>query len=201
MAKRTRKPAQVVQLEIDGFMAKHRSEFEENEDVIFFRHFAQQDREKAWGHRAFSAEDFDAWAKAEAAAELAHPGWRRKRELIRELRKYWLVRLLRAAKKENRPDAFRDLLEGWLIRLGVEAPEGVFVPLQGSPGRPRKSSTEEIYRAWEAQEDRNDLRHLAFTIFGRDYNRADARCRKNLRERCRNAVKRHQKYLATKSTR
>jgi hypothetical protein len=58
--------------------------------------------------------------------------------LFDELREWWRVRLLGAAKKENSPEADRELLEGILIRLRVEAPEGVFIPRRKSRGAPRK---------------------------------------------------------------
>jgi hypothetical protein len=67
-----------------------------------------------------------------------------------ELKKYWLVRLLKAAKKENSPEAYRELLEGWLIRLGVEPPQGVFLLSRRRRGAPRKASI-----------DRTDLSNLA----------------------------------------
>ena len=62
---------------------------------------------------------FEAWLRETKAA----PGYR----LMKELKQYWLVRLLRAAIKENSPQAYSELLEGWLIRLGVEPPKGVLL--------------------------------------------------------------------------
>src|SRR5262245_39565586 len=103
-------------------MAKHEGALADSEQLISVQLleslFPQGQMTLAW--LMTSSPTRDAWLKAKEAL----PGYR----LMRELRHYWLVRLLRAAKKENSSEAFRDLLEGWLIRLGVEAPEGVFLP-------------------------------------------------------------------------
>jgi len=116
--------------------------------------------------------------------------------LISDLKQWWLVRLLKAAVKEDCPEGYRELLESWLIRLGVEPPDGVLIPRRKSRGAPLKKSTEEIYRQWIGQE-RPDWSKLAHVIYGRAYLEADSNQRKKLRDRCRQAVERHKKRLAT----
>jgi hypothetical protein len=66
----------------------------------------------------------EAWQRAKE--EL--PGY----QLRCQLKQYWLFRLLKAAREENRPEAYQELLEGWLIGMGVEPPKGVFIPLGGN---------------------------------------------------------------------
>jgi hypothetical protein len=109
---------------------------------------------------------------------------------------WWRVRLLAAAKKENSPEAYRELLEGLLISLGLEPPDGVLVPRRRPRGAPRKQSTEQTYRTWILN-GQPRWSELAYIVFGRDYIGADANQRKNLRDRCEKAVKR-QKRIATK---
>ncbi len=116
--------------------------------------------------------------------------------LMSDLKQWWLVRLLRTAVEEDCPEGYRELLEDWFIRLGIEPPDGVLIPRRKSRGAPLKKSTEEIYRQWIGQE-RPDWQKLALITYGRDYIVADVNQRKKLRDRCRRAVERHQKRLAT----
>ena len=111
-----------------------------------------------------------------------------------ELKRYWLVRLLKAAKKENSPEAYRELLEGWLIRLGVEPPQGVFLLSRRRRGAPRKALTEQIYQIW-LRNERPAWGELAYNVYGADYTRADSKLRKRLRDRCARAVRRSEAML------
>jgi hypothetical protein len=112
--------------------------------------------------------------------------------LARELRQWWLVRLLRAAAQERSPEAYRHFLEDLLIRLDVEPPDGVLVRHRRAPGAPIKKSTEEIHRTWIGL-GKCSPRQLASFVYGTEYNKANTKERKILRDRCRQAVKRGQK--------
>ena len=102
-------------------------------------------------------------------------------------------------KQENSPEGYRELLEGWLIRLGVEPPEGVFLPPRRGRGAPRKASTEQIYRIW-LEDGRPDWSTLAYDVHRAAYTRADAKQRKTLRDFCRRAVRRHEALLRDENT-
>src|SRR5690242_19956955 len=113
---KTTAAAGIRQLTAAEFMAKHQSELEENDElkvgpppsISQMATLTEHDPElSAWFHALTQTYTY---------------------RIIGELRQWWLVRLLGAAKKENSPEAYRELLEGFLIRLGVEAPEGVFIP-------------------------------------------------------------------------
>jgi hypothetical protein len=174
-----------TELTVAEFMAKHEGELAESEEVINLRLMAsmlpQGQNPMLWLLTPSSSRD--AWLQAKEAA----PGY----QLMKELRQYWLVRLLRAAQKEDSPEAYRELLEGWLIRLGIEAPEGVFLPARRPRGAPRKQSTEQIYRIW-LENGRPEWSALAYDVYRADYTRADTKHRKKLRDRCRRAVQRYQ---------
>jgi hypothetical protein len=168
------------------FMAKHERELAESEDVISIKLLASlfpQEQMKSLASLLTPSPQLDAWLQAREAAS----GHR----LMRELRQYWLVRLLRAAKKENSPEAYRELLEGWLMKLGAEPPAGVFLAVRRERGAPRKKSSEQAYRIW-LEHRRPDWSELAYDIYGADYTRADAKQRKKLRDRCRRSVKRYE---------
>jgi hypothetical protein len=173
-------------------MVKHRGEFAESDEVRSAKQlhdlFPRGSIPLSWVMKP--SPERDAWMHARATS----PDYL----LIHRLKRWWLVRLLGAAKRENSPEAYRVLLEGLLIRLGIEAPEGVFVPLPGSPGAPRKKTTEQIYRTW-IETGRPKLAMLAYSVYGSDYIRADGKGRKRIRDRCGQALKRYQQQLATKS--
>jgi hypothetical protein len=179
---------QAVALSAAEFMRKHASEVTQSEEVISTRLLAS----------IFSEGKIP-------ASELMAPGprliaWQQRREqlpgyqLMRELKQYWLVRLLKVAREENSPEAYRELLEGWLIRLGIEPPTGVLVPPRRSRGAPRKESTEQIYRIWVTN-DRPQWSTLAYQVYRTDNTKADASQRKKLRDRCQHAVKRYETAL------
>jgi hypothetical protein len=167
------------------FMTKHSRELEESEEWINMKlmssMFPEGQTSLAW--LVTPSPTLDAFLQAKQAS----PGYR----LMAELRQYWLVRLLRTAKKENSPEAYRELLEGWLIRLGVEPPDGVLLPLRRRRGAPHKESTEQIYRTW-LQNDRPEGSALAYAVYRADYTGADAKQRKKLRDRCLRAVRRYE---------
>jgi hypothetical protein len=173
-------------------MSKHQSEFAENEVKIALDLFSEvrSPEKNTLGWISSSSPERASWLRAMEAV----PGYR----LMRELRSYWRVRLLSAAKRENSPEAYRYLLEGWLITLGVEAPEGVLVPARPPRGAPRKQSTEDIYKTFLAQGGQPDWAHLAFVVFGPAYTAEDTAGRTKLRNRCRRAVERRKEQLATK---
>jgi hypothetical protein len=166
-------------------MALHESELSESEDVISLRllnsMFPQGQLSLKW--LATPSPELDAWLDAKEAA----PGNR----LIRELRDYWLVRLLRTAKREHSPEAYRELLQELLVKLRAEPPDGVFRPMRRSQGAPRKESTKQVYRIW-LENGRPDWGRLAHAVHGAAYTRADSKLRKTLRDRCRRAVQRCQ---------
>jgi len=106
----------------------------------------------------------------------------------------WVIRLLKAAANENSREAYRELLEGLLIRLGVEPPDGVLLPSPRPRGAPHKASTELIYQVW-LQNGKPNWNSLAYEFYRAHYTSADAKVRKTLRDRCRRAVKRRQAML------
>jgi hypothetical protein len=59
--------------------------------------------------------------------------------LLVQLHRWWLVRLLGAAARENSPEAYGSLLGYWLHKMGVDPPAGVFLRAPGKPGRPRSA--------------------------------------------------------------
>ena len=69
-------------------------------------------------------------------------------QLLRELRQWWPIRLLKSAAQERCTEAYRVYLEDLLTRLDVEPPDGVLVPQRRAAGAPIKKLTEEIYRTW-----------------------------------------------------
>jgi hypothetical protein len=175
------------QLTADEFMAKHQREIAEDDRLKVHPPLSLS---KAGGTTGLS--DLTAEVTAYFRALTSTPDYR----LISQLKEWWLVRLLRAAAEDDCPEGYRELLEDWLIRLGVEPPDGVLIPRRKLRGAPLKKSTEEIYRQWIGQE-RPSWRELAYAIYQREYTAADTKQRKNLRDRCRRAVERHQERLAT----
>lgn len=177
-----------IELPAAEFMAKHTQELAESEQEVSQKLFASIFPE---GHISLASlttpyPKLDMWFQARQAL----PGFR----VMSELKKYWLVRLLQAATRENSPEAYRELLEGWLIRLGVEPPQGVFLPTRRGRGAPRKASTEQIYQIW-LQNERPAWGELAYHVYGADYTRADSKLRKTLRDRCVRAVRRSEAML------
>jgi hypothetical protein len=170
-----RKPKQ---LSFDEFLAKHESEFAEADDYI--------EIDSSLPAPTSPIEVY-------SAASLKPTPFSRR---MNELRQWWLVRLLTAAGRENSPEAYRELLEHWLSRMGARPPKGVFIPLPRSPGRPRSGHTEEVYWRWVLIGKPSLFeRKLAHSIFGAAFTRADGDGRKKMVDRCRRAVERHQQRL------
>ena len=165
------------------FNERHKAEFEESEDAqstkLLSAIFPQGKLSLA--SLCTPSPERDAWLSAREALP--------SRQLIRSMRNYWLVSLMKSATQENSTEAYRDLLEELLIRLGIEAPEGVLVPRRRRVGAPSKRSTSEIYQTWILN-DRPGWGELAFRIYGSEYTRSDASQRKRLRDLCRRAVQR-----------
>jgi hypothetical protein len=183
--------AGVKQLTAEEFMAKHQSELAENDEELKIGPPPASISQMATLTDHYDPE-LSAWFHALTNTHTYR--------LISDLRQWWLVRLLGAAKKENSHEAYRELLEGLLIRLGVQAPEGVLIPHRRSPGAPPKKSTEQIYRTW-IEIGQLEWSSLACIVFGRDYTAAGPEQRKKLRDRCRRAVERYKMRLATESVR
>lgn len=170
-------------LSADEFMARHEREFSESEEIASVRLLTSlyPDGKIPASWLMAPSPSLEAWQQAIAKL----PGHR----LIHELKDYWRIRLLRAAVKEGSPEAYRELLEGLLIRLGVEAPEGVFLSSRRSRGAPPRESTAAIYRLW-LQNNRPGYSALAHAVYQAEYIKANAQERKKLRDRCRRAVQR-----------
>ena len=119
----------IVQLPAAEFMAKHAQELAESEQVVSLNLLASIFGEGPipLSRLVASNATLDTWLQARTSL----PGYR----LMSDLRKYLLVRLLKAAKKENSPNGYRELLEGWLIRLGVEPRRECFSLLGGAAVR------------------------------------------------------------------
>jgi hypothetical protein len=117
--------------------------------------------------------------------------------LMRELKSHPIFRLLRAAKRENCPDAYNEVLYSWLCRMGVTPPAGVFLEPRGQPGRPRDPETSIIYDIWiKIGKPPIGRQKLAHAIYGAKFTIADGTERKRMVDRCAQAVKRHQAQFA-----
>ena len=112
---------------------------------------------------------------------------------ISQLDKAGFRGLLRAAQAENHPEAFKETLETLIHFLGVKAPEGVFTPTpkRGKVGRPISSEGERIYSIWrELGEPSPYKSDLAKAFFGALFGEASGTTRRQMRDRCRNALSR-----------
>jgi hypothetical protein len=113
--------------------------------------------------------------------------------LLRQLQRWWLVRMLKTAARENCPDAYSSLLGYWLHKMGVDPPAGVFVPASGKPGRPRSAKTEQIFLTWiDLGQPPLSRRKLAHAIYQGEFTKANSAERKKMIDRCRRAVERWQ---------
>ena len=117
-----------------------------------------------------------------------------------EVEQWWPVRLLRAAAEQNDAEAYKRILHFWLCRLGLAPPDGVLIAFQWKQGRPNE--TEMIYGAWVAQgRPPLDWRHcdaLAKAFYEDEFAKAksDVKLRKNLRDRVRGTILRHEAAAA-----
>lgn len=118
-----------------------------------------------------------------------------------EVEQWWPVRLLEAAAEHNDVEAYKRLLHFWLCNLGVPPPEGVLTPFRWTRGRPNE--TEMIYLAWVAQgRPALDWRYcdeLAKTFYKVEFakSKSDLKLRKNLRDRVRGTIRRHEPVAPT----
>jgi hypothetical protein len=113
-----------------------------------------------------------------------------------EVRIWWPVRMLQQAAADRDVEGFKRLLHYFLNRMGVQPPAGVLTPFRWEPGRPEE--TEDIYEAWIAMgrpsPDWHVLDELAKTFYPRQFEAAksDVKLRKNLRDRIRATILRHE---------
>jgi hypothetical protein len=120
--------------------------------------------------------------------------------IMEAIRDHPFFQLLRAAARENCPDAYNIFLYQWLSRMGVAPPEGVFNDPRRKSGRRRDRQTALIYEKWLAL-GRPTLgsRRLAFEIYGPLFNKANSAERKQMVDRCRRAVERTIKLMRPNS--
>jgi hypothetical protein len=76
------------------------------------------------------------------SAWYASPG----RRIIEELKGYWRVRLLHDAMFRTTQQPTENCF--WLITLVGRVPDGVFIPLRGTPGNTTARSTQDIHKIW-----------------------------------------------------
>jgi hypothetical protein len=106
--------------------------------------------------------------------------------LLAQLQRWWLVRLLRAAARENSPDAYLSLLGYWLHKMGVDPPVGVFIPAPGKPGRPRSARTEAVFLTWiDLGKPALSRRKLAHAMYKGEFTKASPAEQKKMIDRCR----------------
>jgi hypothetical protein len=107
----------------------------------------------------------------------------------------WMVRILKAAGKDNCPSAYGSFVQAWLEGIGAKPPAGMSIELQarGAPGRPRSDYTERVFACWVAIGQPSVYKStLARAFYGKEFTTADAQQRKRLVDRCRRAVERRQ---------
>jgi hypothetical protein len=115
---------------------------------------------------------------------------------------WWPIRLLRRAAAKKDAEGYKRILYHVLIGLNVAPPPGVLTPFQGERGRPEQ--TGEIYAAWIAMGRPSTtwrvLEELAKVFYPAQFSKAksDPTLRKNLRDRIRATIQRHESR-ATKS--
>jgi hypothetical protein len=114
--------------------------------------------------------------------------------VVEQLKEAGLNRILEAAKRENSPEAFKEVLEHLLRLMGLKAPTGVFAPtrIPGRLGRPISSENERIYLKWiESGKTSLFKNDLAMAVYGKEFNKANGIHRRKMRDKCRRAVERH----------
>ncbi len=113
--------------------------------------------------------------------------------ILLQLQRWWLLRMLGAAARENSPEAYDSLLRYWLHKMGVDPPAGVFFRVPGTPGRPRSAKTEAIFWTWiDLGKPPLSRRTLAHAVYRAEFTKADSAGRKKMIDRCRRAVERWQ---------
>jgi len=165
----------------DEFSAKYRRETEEGEAA---------DRR---GEGATLAELVASYEKGESPERGESPI----RSALAHLDRWWLVRQLRAAAKENSPEAYKLRLDYFLCRwLQAEPPEGVLTPWPKRPGRRRKPETQSMYFMWcDLSKPSLHKKTLAEAYFGKKFTTASPIDRTRMIDRCRRAVQRYQQTL------
>lgn len=126
------------------------------------------------------------------------------RMLWDEVEHWWPIRMLREAAKENDGEGFKRLLDYFLLRLRVKPPRSVLIPFRWQRGRPEE--TEMIYDAWVTMGRPTTqwrvLDELAKMFYADQFAsaRSDTKLRKNLRDRIRATIRRHEaRAVATKT--
>jgi hypothetical protein len=120
--------------------------------------------------------------------------------LMQDLKRHPFFRILRAAARENCPDAFNGLLYIWLCRMGAVPPEGVFRQPRGKGGRPRDPRTALILEKWiELGCPPLSRRTLAFAVYGSQFAKASSAERKKMVDSCRRAVERARNQMRPNS--
>jgi len=167
---------------VQEFMAKHASELAEAEELKPSPPLTLSQI------GAGSSPELRAWFKAQVTPASL---------LMDKLKQWWLFRLLAAAKTENCPQAYRELLEFFLARMKVSPPEGVLIPLPGDPGRPRSEVTSKIYRTWVLLGKPSlYTQKLSRQFYGSsEFAEADSGKKKKMVDQCRQAVRRHRKRI------
>jgi hypothetical protein len=107
------------------------------------------------------------------------------------LKNHPFFQLLRAASREDCPDAYIIFLDEWLSKMWVGPPEGVLREPRRKSGRRRDRQTDLIYERWE-ELGRPTLgrRRLASAVYGPLFTQASSAERKKMVDRCRRAVER-----------
>ena len=123
-------------------------------------------------------------------------------QLLDELKRHWVFRLLAAAVDENSPGAYGALLYFWLQQMGLSPPHGVFKAQRGRPGRPRELWTEKVYLTWlDLGRPPLSQINLATAVYGADaIRKASPDEQKKMVDRCRKAVRRRQEQLGQNPT-
>jgi len=109
-------------------------------------------------------------------------------------------RLLKAADRENSPEASKQLLQILLIFLGVKATQGV-LPSLGKAGRPISNQGAVIHSTWlRLGKPSSSTNKLAMEVFGPAFIRANGLERRKMRNQCRQAVRRYMNRLAKENS-
>jgi hypothetical protein len=117
-------------------------------------------------------------------------------QCMRELKNHPFIRVLRAARSENCPDAYTKLLFLWLCWMDVAPPEGISFERRGKLGRPRNQRTSMIYDRWlEIGQPPLGCKTLAQAVNGSGFTKANPKDRKRMVDQCRQAVERRQAQL------
>ena len=107
--------------------------------------------------------------------------------------------LLKAAKRENSPEAEKQLLTILLLLLGVKNTEGVLK--LGSGGRPISNQAVVIYSTWlRLGKPSPSTNEFASQVFGPTFTSANGLGRRRMRDQCRQAVRRYVNRLANRNS-